>query len=112
MSEFVPEFEQNTSPEDRSDLFIAFIGYFVFIIPLFFANKQNSFLIYHLKQSFFIFCIAVAIFIFQKIFDIYFLTMLLYTGLFVLWCFGITYVLLGKQEPVPVVGKLAEKLPL
>jgi len=86
---------------------IAFLSYLaiLFFFPLNFF-KKDEFVGYHARQGVVMFILAVAI---TFTFWVPVLGWVCLLAYLVIWVSGIINALAGKQEPVPVVGKIAEK---
>ena len=104
-------------------------------IVLFVMKKENKLVKYHFKQWLILFItemvlglilvalIFATLFVpalfmlgetFSKILSFAILlgdltVFLLLMGCFVLWIFGIVYAFIGRQKPLPIIGKLGEK---
>ena len=93
---------------------MAIVAYILFFIPLFTDAKKDPFVKYHVKQGLLIFLGWIAIAILSWIVGWYFYTLwilirLLNLVVFVLMVIGIINASQGKQVPLPIVGKFAEK---
>jgi uncharacterized membrane protein len=92
----------------RKDAPLAFLSYLhiLVLIPLIFG-KKNEFVHYHAKQGF----LLLAFWVLAG-FSLYvpYLPWLFLIIIFVGFLYGIIYVLLGKTKPMPIIGKMAEKL--
>ena len=101
-------------PKEKNTL-VAFLGYILFIIPLLSNAKDDPFVRYHTKQSLGLFVFYLILFLLKstigKVVEIYFLLVILGILLFIFWCLGVVNVFLGKEKPVPIIGKFMEKLP-
>jgi uncharacterized membrane protein len=94
---------------DEQVTFWAFSAYILFFIPLVTRYRNHHFVKYHIKQGGTFLIVFIAFFLLLLIPGWNFLKFIIFTGIFILWCFGITYVLLGKERPLPFIGWLAEK---
>lgn len=91
---------------------MAIIAYILFFIPLLTDAKNDPFVKYHVKQGLALFiCFMVVAAVSQTFFGMFF-TGLLDLGLVVLAVIGILNVTKGKQEPLPFLGRFADKIHL
>lgn len=93
----------------KSKLF-AIISYFAVLLFLSYGFIRNDeFIKYHLKQGIVMFVLAMLIVFTFWIPVAGWVCLMAYL---VIWFTGVINALTGKCEPVPVVGKIAERLPL
>jgi uncharacterized membrane protein len=99
--------------QDDSKLW-AFLAYLLGIIGfilVLLVKKDNKFAMYHAKQSLVLFICWVIVMILTPIPIIGWIGgPILGVVIFILWILGIVNALSGKQVPVPIVGKFADKL--
>lgn len=92
----------------RKDALLAVLSYIhiLAIVPLLFG-RRNEFVHYHAKQGFFLLIIWVL-----AGFALYlpFLPWVFFVLIFVDILFGLIHVALGKTRPMPLMGKLAERM--
>jgi len=94
---------------------MAIVAYILFFIPLLTDAKKDPFVKYHVKQGFVFFLACMAVFILSSLIPWYYwwrlswIFWLLNLGLLVLWILGIINAANGKQEPLPLIGKIGEK---
>lgn len=93
------------------EVFWAFVAYLFFFLPLLSKHRKSKFVWYHLKQAFVLFILSVVAYFLAGLTDWLFLRFLIFSSIFILWCFGAVNVLLGKKRALPVVGRLARILP-
>ncbi|MCX6790895.1 MAG: hypothetical protein NTV62_01730 [Candidatus Gribaldobacteria bacterium] len=87
---------------------MAVVAYILFFIPLLTEAKNDPFVKYHVKQGLVLFIGYVIETIIAGMPFIWFLSSLLGLALFVLFIIGVMNALNGKQEPLPIIGGLAE----
>jgi uncharacterized membrane protein len=85
---------------------LAYLGILV-IVPLLTDAKNDPFVKYHIKQGL---VLLIAYVICGFIVWVPIIGWLLGVLLFVLFIMGLMNVFAGKQQPLPVIGKYAEKL--
>jgi len=104
--------EENINNDVEENKVWAFIAYiWVLSIAVLLAKKDSPYAHYHAKQGFLVFLISVGIMILNIPF--FFLTPIFWiinVALVVLSIIGIINALNGKKEPLPLIGKFAEKL--
>ncbi|MBS1688442.1 MAG: hypothetical protein JSS96_06940 [Bacteroidetes bacterium] len=93
--------------------YITLIGWLIAYYALYRKNK-NSFSAYHLRQTLLLHIIAfviniLAILSLWHLFS-HMIVTLLALLLFILWLVGVYYVVNNKQKPIPIVGKLSQRL--
>lgn len=99
--------------ESDSKLF-AFLGVLLgligFLIVLI-ARKNDKYAMYYGKQGLILFIAAVIVGAIGRlmVFTGWYIVSTLNFVLLILWIFGIVYSLSGKEKPVPIIGRLAEK---
>jgi fumarate reductase subunit D len=94
----------------RNQKLIALLSYLpiVFFVPLLYFRK-DQFIQYHAKQGIILFMLAILM---TFSFWISALAWILWLVYIVIWVTGVINVITGKIEPVPVVGKIAERINL
>jgi len=95
---------------DEKEAFWATLSYIFFLLPLLSKYRKSEFVKYHFKQGFVWFFSLIAAYALSNFTARLYLKVIIYIVVFVLWCFGITYVLLGKKKPLPLIGWIALKL--
>jgi len=91
---------------------MAIVAYILFFIPLLTDAKKDSFVRYHVRQGFLVFLCAVAVWIIGGILTwrFYGITNLLNLVVLVFVVLGIINVVNGKEKPLPLIGKFADKI--
>ena len=107
MDEAINQNEPQKKDQKSQNTLMALLAYIVFFIPLLTDAKNDEFVKYHVKQGLVVFLIGIAVAVLSPF--IWMISWLLQLGLLVLVVLGIVNALNGKQEPLPVVGGLAEK---
>lgn len=93
----------------------AFLAYLLSIIGfvlVLLLKKDNRFAMYHAKQSLVLFILAVVVSIVGSIVPVIGWFLILPLGnllVLVLWIVGIINSLSGKEKPLPLIGKFADK---
>jgi len=101
------------------------IAYIVFFVPLLTSSKNDPFVKYHVKQGLVLFIAGVGSSIILRILDailfampyyswsligiVSLLNTLLSLAVLVLFIIGVINVVNGKEQPLPVIGKYADK---
>lgn len=99
-------------PKTGKNITMAVVAYILFFVPLLTDSKNDPFVKFHVKQGLVIFISSVVVGIMSSVFPY---TMWLSLGwilnlaILVLFVLGIINALNGKEEYLPVVGKLADK---
>jgi len=100
--------EEITRKEKNTGM--AIVAYIIFFLPLLTEAKNDPFVKYHVKQGFTLFLAGVVTRIITYIPVIgWVLLWPLNVFIFILFVIGVMNALGGKQEPLPVIGKFAEK---
>lgn len=90
-------------------VFLGIIGFIIVIL----VRKTDKYAMYYAKQGLVLGILGVAISVLQFILLITIigavLIPILWLGLFILWIIGIVNSLSGKEKPVPIIGRFAEK---
>lgn len=87
---------------------IALLSYLsiLFIFPLNYG-KKDEYIQYHAKQGVVLFILAIAV---TFSFWLPVVCWILLIAYLVIWATGVINVLTGKKEPVPLVGRIAERI--
>ncbi|HNW96631.1 MAG TPA: hypothetical protein PLQ44_02310 [Candidatus Paceibacterota bacterium] len=98
---------------------MAVIAYILFFVPLLTEDKKDPFVRYHVRQGLALFALAVVVYLLNgMIYNIFPLSMwyfarliswLLNIAVLVLFILGVKNALSHKEEPLPLIGKIAEK---
>ena len=100
---------EEITKKDRN-IGMAIIAYIIFFLPLLTEEKNNPFVKYHVKQGFVLFLAGVVARIITRLPILgWFLVSFLNAFVFILFVIGVMNVLNGKKEPLPVIGKFADK---
>lgn len=91
------------------EVFWAFTAYLIFFLPLLSKYRKSEFVRYHLKQGVVFFILFLIAFFSAGTTLFLSLKILIYSVIFVFWCFGVTHVFLGKEKPLPIFGWVANK---
>lgn len=92
------------------EAFWAFTSYLVFFLPLLSKHKTSDFVRFHMRQGFALFLFFIVVYSLGLVLPWSLLKVFLYVIVFLWWCFGVTFVLLGREKPLPLFGWIAEKL--
>lgn len=95
------------TPKSDKNTGMAVVAYILFFIPLLTNAKRDPFVKYHVKQGLLLFVAWVVVSVLTPV--LFMITWLLYIVLLVFMILGIMNALNGKQEPLPLIGKYAEK---
>lgn len=118
--------QQNNQPVEKKQgntadnkTIMAVVAYILFFIPLLTDDKKDPFIRYHVRQGLILFILAVIIWIFNgMIYSIfpfgmwYFARMIswvLNLAVLIFFILGVKNALSHKEEPLPIIGKFAEK---
>jgi uncharacterized membrane protein len=109
----VMETPEKSSGSTSNKTAMAVIAYFIFFIPLLTEDKNDPFVKYHVKQGltttiFFVILGVLEGILFVPLFFIFWIWWIIWVLLVILWIIGIINAASGKQEPVPVIGKIGE----
>jgi uncharacterized membrane protein len=102
------EENKSTTSGSQKNTGMAVVAYILFFIPLLTDAKNDPFVKYHVKQGLVLFIGYVAESIIANLTSIWFLSSLLGLALFVLLIIGVMHAVNGQQEPLPVIGGLAD----
>ncbi len=100
------------SDEGKLWAFLAYLLSIIGFVLVFLLKKDNKFAMYHAKQSLVLFILAVIISIVGTVIPIIGWFIIIPLGnllILVLWIIGIINALTGKEKPLPVIGKYADK---
>lgn len=117
--------QQNNHEEKKQEksadnkIIMAVIAYVLFFVPLLTDDKKDSFVKYHVRQGLVLFILAVIVWIFNgMIYSLFPFSMwgfasmiswILNLAVFVFFILGVKNALTHKEEPLPIIGKFAEK---
>lgn len=115
----------------QSNKLPAFIAYLLPVLGwvyVFWAYRQDTFVVYHTKQSMMLIITAIGGFVVWVILGwlvsfvpfagpviaiaTFALVIALYIALLISWIIGMIYALQAKLKPVPLIGDWAERLPI
>jgi uncharacterized membrane protein len=98
---------------------MAVVAYILFFVPLLTEDKKDPFVKYHVRQGLVLFILAMIVWVFNNmIYNIFpssiwsfvnFISWILNLAVLVLLFLGIRNALGHKEEPLPIIGKFAEK---
>ena len=93
---------------------MAIIAYILFFVPLLTDTKNDPFVKYHVKQGFVLFIAAMIVWVIDRfllLIPIIGWGLMYLLGFFLLSLFiiGVINAMGGKQKPLPLIGKFAEK---
>lgn len=74
------------------------------------GETKNPFAAFHIRQSLGLNVLFILLMIPMGYFDTWMISGPMYLGFFALWLFGIISAFQGKMQPVPLVGKLFQKI--
>lgn len=105
-------------PQNKNAM--AAFAYVLFFIPLLTGDKKDPYVRYHVKQGLVLFILGVIVWIINmflyQIFPYYswyiarIISWVLNLGVFVLFVIGIINAFSSKEKPLPLIGKIAEKI--
>jgi len=118
--------QQNNPSEEKKQgktadnkIIMAVVAYILFFVPLLTEDKKDPFVRYHVRQGLILFILGVVIWIFNgMIYNIFpfgmwgfarMISWILNLAVFVLFILGVINALGHKEEPLPIIGKFAEK---
>lgn len=107
--------EKNNNPEGgQKNTGMAIVAYILFFIPLLTDAKEDKFVKYHVRQGLVIFIAWIVLYILGMIIYIPLISWLIFLVLrlvfLVLMIVGIMNAAQGKKKPLPVIGKMGEKI--
>lgn len=102
-----PSAPGQSAPKSDKNTGMAVVAYILFFIPLLTDARHDPFVKYHVKQGLLLFIAWIVVSVLTPV--LFMITWLLYIALLVFMILGIMNALNGKQEPLPLVGKYAEK---
>ncbi|TKJ17758.1 hypothetical protein CEE44_04465 [Candidatus Woesearchaeota archaeon B3_Woes] len=91
-------------------IFLGIIGFLIVLL----TKRDSEYAMYYAKQSLvlFIACICVGFVAWIPFIGWFLLGPILYIVILVLWVIGWVRALSGEMKPIPIIGKLAEKIKL
>lgn len=99
---------------------MAAIAYILFFVPLLTEDRKDPYVKYHVKQGLALLILGIIVSIVDNIlyhiFPFYMwytartITWILNLGVFVLFIIGVANAIGNKERPLPVIGKIAEKI--
>jgi uncharacterized membrane protein len=108
-----------TADNGKTVALLSYITIIGWIVAFVMNNNQKTVLgAYHLRQTFFLFIIALCIYVAQMFllfipfigWLISFLLLFAGLGLFILWIVGLIAAVNGEQKPMPLIGNKAQVL--
>jgi uncharacterized membrane protein len=100
------------SPHTNNHTSLAALAYILFFIPLLTKEKENPFVLYHVKQGFTVFTASILLSIMVTIAPLlFYIFSLAQLGIVVLVVIGIMNAIAGKKEPIPLIGHFSEYYP-
>src|SRR6056297_495051 len=104
--------ENKTSKEKNTGM--AIVAYIIFFIPLLTDAKNDKFVKYHVRQGLIIFIAWIVLSILGMIIYIpfisWFIMMILRLVVLILMIMGIMNAAQGRKKPLPLIGKMGEKI--
>ena len=103
----------NDASEGKLWAFLAYLLGIIGFLLVFLLKKDNTFAMYHAKQSLILFIVGVIVSVVGGMIPIigWFIVLPIGTLLvFILGIIGIINALTGKMKPLPVIGQYADKL--
>ncbi len=108
-----PPAANETAGGGKRNTAMAIIAYIIFFVPLLTGDsKKDPFVKYHVKQGLVLFIAGVIIAVVNRIIPFFFWSVidtLLNLGTLILLIIGIVNAANGKEEPLPVIGKFADR---
>lgn len=99
---------QNQNKEKNT--LMAALAYILFFIPLLTDAKDDPFVKYHIKQGLVLFICAAILMVVENIFILRIMLAPLFNLIiFVFIILGIINAVSGKTDPLPIIGKFADK---
>ena len=106
--------KNNIPGAKRKNTGMAIVAYILFFIPLLTDAKEDKFVKYHVRQGLVIFIAWIALYILGMILYIPIISWLIFLVLrlvfLVLMIVGIMNAAQGKKKPLPMIGKMGEKI--
>ena len=106
--------KNNNSGAEQKNTGMAIVAYILFFIPLLTDAKEDKFVKYHVRQGLVIFIAWIALYILGMVLYIPFISWLIFLILrlvvLVLMIVGIMNAAQGKKKPIPMLGKMGEKI--
>lgn len=105
---------EEKTPEKEKNTGMAAVAYILFFVPLLTEAKNDPFVKYHIKQGLIVFITWLAIGIISPVLIFipilgWIAMRLLYLFVVILMIIGIINAVGGKQTPLPIIGKYADK---
>ncbi|OGF20737.1 hypothetical protein A2316_02560 [Candidatus Falkowbacteria bacterium RIFOXYB2_FULL_38_15] len=112
MDEAINQNEPQKKDQKSQNTLMALLAYIVFFIPLLTDAKNDEFVKYHVKQGLGLFILSIVVGIINSTIPFYFwfIGTILWLGVLVFFVIGIMNALGEKKEPLPLIGKMAEKI--
>jgi len=95
---------------ENKNIGMAIVAYILFFIPLLTEQKNDSFVRYHVRQGFALFITECVVFLAGQVVFSAWLSWLLNLAVFALFIIGVINAAGGKEKPLPLIGRLAEKV--
>lgn len=94
--------------------YLWWIGWIISLVTSNSTNPKPSLVVFHLRQSFGLLVISIALYILRVMTlfsfgSLYWVYTILSIGLFVLWIIGLIAAVQGEEKPVPVLGPLFQQ---
>jgi uncharacterized membrane protein len=102
-----------SADEGKLWAFLAYLLSIIGFVLVILLQKNNKFAMYHAKQSLVLFITAVIISIVGTVIPVIGWFIIIPLGnllVLVLWIVGIINALTGKEKPLPLIGKFADKM--
>ena len=94
---------------------MAIVAYILFFVPLLTEDKNDPFVMYHVKQSIVLLIVAIAVAMLGSIIPLLGWFIIMPFGsiaVFVLWIMGLVNAATGKKQSLPLIGQFADKISL
>jgi uncharacterized membrane protein len=107
---------ENTTSNDKTAAIVSYITFIGWLVSYFALNKPKTSLAnYHLRQTLFLFLIAIAFYIITNIIARISSGLALVFSLggiafFVLWIMGLISAINGEEKPMPLIGQKAQEI--
>jgi uncharacterized membrane protein len=93
----------------KKNIGMAIVAYILFFVPLLTEAKNDTFVKYHVKQGLALLIVSIITAVFAQIPIIRWFYWILNIVVLVLFIMGILNAVSGKEKPLPLIGKFAEK---
>lgn len=100
---------QSQPEQKKKNMAWAIVAYILFFIPLFTDAKNDPFVKYHIKQGLVLFIVGIITGVIAGLPFLHWLSWIFNLVTLVLFIIGILNVVNGKETPLPIIGKFAEK---